>query len=84
MRSIIEHFRIKQLAEETLLNIQHPLLLSVGDRDDLVTLTEITKLYHSQDQKKTFLAIHPNSPHPISKLNLLSFTQAVRIFWKNL
>lgn len=84
MRSIIEHFRVEQLIEENLLTIQSPLLLSVGDRDDLVPLPEITKLYNSQDQKKTFLAIHPNSPHPISKLDLLSFTNTVRIFWKNL
>ena len=82
MRSIIEHFRVEQLTEEDLVKIQTPLLLSVGDRDDLVSLSEITKLYHSQDQKKTFLAIHPNSPHPISKLDLNSFTHSVRIFWK--
>jgi len=82
MRSIIEHFRIEHLKEEYLLYIQTPLLLSVGDRDDLVLLPEITKLYQSQDQKKTYLAIHPNSPHPLSKLDMGSFTHAVREFWK--
>ncbi len=82
MRSIIEHFQVEQLSEEDLRKIQAPLLLSVGDRDDLVTLPEIIKLYRSQDQKKTYLAIHPNSPHPISKLDMGSFTHAVREFWK--
>ena len=83
-RCIVEHFREVQLTEEDLYKIQVPLLLSVGDRDELVTLTEITKLFSSRDPKKTFLAIHPNSPHPISKLDLISFTNSVRIFWKDL
>ena len=83
-RSIIEDFREEQLSEEDLRNIQTPMLLSVGDRDDLITLPEITKLYQSQDHKKTYLAIHPNSPHPLSKLDMGSFTHAVREFWKRM
>ncbi len=82
MRSTIENFRREQLTEDDLKQIQAPLLLSVGDRDTLVTLPEITKLYESQDKKKTYLAIHPNSPHPISKLDIVSFTHSVREFWK--
>jgi pimeloyl-ACP methyl ester carboxylesterase len=82
MRSTIENFSLEQLSEDDLMKIQVPLLLSVGDRDTLVTLPEITKLYQSQDKTKTFLAIHPNSPHPISKLELPSFTHSVREFWK--
>jgi pimeloyl-ACP methyl ester carboxylesterase len=81
-RSIVGSFRKEQLTEEDLITIQAPLLLSVGDRDDLVTLPEITSLYKSQNKLKTFLAIHPNSPHPISRLDLVSFTHAVREFWK--
>jgi pimeloyl-ACP methyl ester carboxylesterase len=84
MRSIIEDFRHEQLTEEDLKSIQSPLLLSAGDRDDLVSLHEITQLYLSQDPKKTYLAIHPNSPHPISKLDLNSFTHALREFWNSL
>lgn len=83
-RSIIESFRKEQLSESDLIMIQAPLLLSVGDRDSLVGLGEIIKLYESQDKKKTFLAIHPNSPHPISKLDLGSFTHSIREFWKAL
>ncbi|MDP4220096.1 MAG: alpha/beta hydrolase [Bacteroidota bacterium] len=82
MRSIIGHFRVEQLSADDLRSIRAPLLLSAGDRDNLVTLPEITKLYQSQDRQKTFLAIHPNSPHPISKLDLTSFTHSVREFWK--
>jgi esterase/lipase len=84
MRSIVENFRKEQLLEDDLLTIQAPVLLNVGDRDTLVTLPEITKLYESQDKKKTFLTIHANSPHPISKLDLSSFTHSVREFWKTL
>ena len=82
MRSTIENFRTEQLSEDDLRNIPAPILLSVGDRDTLVSLPEIEKLYTSQEKKKTFLAIHPNSPHPISKLDLGSFTHSVREFWK--
>jgi pimeloyl-ACP methyl ester carboxylesterase len=84
MRSIIEDFRDVQLTEEDLQKIQAPLLLSVGDRDDLVSLEEITKLYQSLDPKKTYLAIHPNSPHQIAKLDLNSFTHSIREFWKTI
>lgn len=83
-RSIVESFRKEQLTEEDLIRIQAPVLLSVGDRDDLITLREITKLYESQEKTKTFLAIHPNSPHPISKLDMISFTHAIREFWQTL
>jgi len=81
MRSVIQHFEEEQLREADILKILSPLLLSVGDRDELVSLQEITKLYQSQASKKTFLAIHPNSPHSISKLDIGSFTFAVRRFW---
>lgn len=81
-RSIITGFSEKQLGERDIAKLQCPLLLSVGDRDDLVSLDEISKLYLSQDKKKVSLAIHPNTPHPISKLDIGSFTHAVREFWK--
>ncbi len=82
MRSVIRHFGTEKISEEDVRGIHAPLLLSVGDSDHLVPLSEITKLYEYQDKAKTFLAIHSNSPHPISKLDLESFTHSVREFWK--
>ncbi|HEY6171113.1 MAG TPA: alpha/beta hydrolase, partial [Candidatus Kapabacteria bacterium] len=81
-KSIITNFAISQLREEDLSKLNCPLLLSVGDRDELVSLEEISKLYLALDKKKVSLAVHANSPHPISKLDKESFTHAVREFWK--
>lgn len=83
MRSIIEDFRNDNLEVEDLRKLSCPLLLSVGDRDELIPLEEISKLFLSLDHSRAFLAVHPNSPHPISKLDYGSFTHAVREFWKN-
>ena len=80
-RSIIEHFRTNQLTPERLRDLQCPLLLSVGDRDELVPLEEVSRLYYALPKQKTFLTIHQHSPHPLSKLDLVSFTSAARIFW---
>ncbi|MEP7236139.1 MAG: alpha/beta hydrolase, partial [Ignavibacteriota bacterium] len=82
MRGIIENFGKDKLSEDDLKKIAAPILLSVGDSDGLVSLREITSLYESQEKSRTYLAIHPNSPHPISKLDMGSFTHAVREFWK--
>ncbi len=83
-KSIIIHFTESQLHEADLAKLNCPLLLSVGDRDELVSLEEISKLYLSLDKNKVSLAVHANSPHPISKLDKGSFTHAVREFWKNI
>ncbi len=80
-RTIIQHFATEHLTSERLLDLQCPLLLSVGDRDELVSAEEVNKLYSSLPKEKTFVAVHPNSPHAISKLDLTSFTSSGRIFW---
>src|SRR5262249_35037731 len=69
MRNIIEDFRKEKLEVEDIKKLSCPLLLSVGDRDELVPLEEISKLFLSLDHSRAFLAVHPNSPHPISKLD---------------
>ena len=68
-----------QLGIEDLLRIQCPLLLSVGDSDTMVPPQEVAELYQHLPKEKTYLAIHPNSPHALSKLDFGSFTNAARI-----
>ncbi len=81
-RTIIENFSVSQLTSADMMNVKCPLLISTGDRDDLVPPEEAAKLYESLDKKKTYLAIQPNSPHQLNKLDMASFTHSVREFWK--
>ncbi len=80
--SIITSFSEKQLSEEQIAAMAAPLLLSVGDSDTMVPPEEVASLYLKLPKNKTYLAIHPNSPHPISKLDLGSFTTAINEFWR--
>jgi pimeloyl-ACP methyl ester carboxylesterase len=82
MQSIMENFRIKKLEVEDIRESGIPVLLSVGDRDALVPLDEIEELYRSIGRAQASLAVHPNSPHPIGKLDLNSFEVAVKRFWQ--
>ena len=82
--SIIESFRARQLSVGDIARLQCPLLLSVGDRDEMVPPEEVSKLYLELPKTTTYLAIHPTSPHQFAKLDLNSFTTAIREFWKSL
>jgi pimeloyl-ACP methyl ester carboxylesterase len=76
--TVIEGFGKYQLRPVDLEHLECPLLLSVGDSDGMVPPEEVTMLYQVLSRSKTYLAIHPNSPHAISKLDLGSFTNAAR------
>ncbi len=80
-RTIIEHFRSQRLTPERVQTLQCPLLLSVGDRDEIVPLEEVNALYSFLPKSQTSLVVHQHSPHAFSKLDFLSFTSAARIFW---
>ncbi|MBS1903913.1 MAG: alpha/beta fold hydrolase [Bacteroidetes bacterium] len=77
--SVIRSFAQKQLTEEDVKKLECPLLVSVGDNDTMVTPEEVTRLYGALAREKAYLAIHPNSPHQISKLDLGSFTFSNRL-----
>ncbi len=59
-------------------------LLSVGDRDELVSLPEILRLYQELGLEHASLAIHPNTRHPFHFLSPDSFERAIRQFWSKL
>ena len=81
---LIENFRKNQLSIEDLKQLETPLLLSVGDRDELVPLHEILDLYQALGYNKTALSIHPNTRHQISALSPESIGKAARHFWKEM
>ena len=84
MQSIMENFRSKKLTVEDIQASGTPVLLSVGDLDELVPLEEIDQLYKAIGKEQAGLTVHPNSPHPIGKLDIESFGTAVRYFWQKL
>ena len=82
--SIIESFETQQLSIDDMKRLNCPLLLSVGDRDEMVTPEEVGDLYVQLSKEKAYLTVHPNSPHHFGKIDLVSFTGAVREFWKTI
>lgn len=80
-RSLINNFSTSQLAAQDIAALQIPLLLSVGDRDELVSLQEIVRLYGELDRSLTALTIHPNTRHPLHFLPKDTFKVAVEQFW---
>ena len=79
---LITNFKVSQLTSHDLEQLHVPLLLSVGDNDELVPLIEIQKLYADLGYDCASLAVHPNTPHPLSKLSPESFERAARQFWR--
>jgi pimeloyl-ACP methyl ester carboxylesterase len=59
-------------------------LLSVGDRDELVPLPEILRLYQELGLEHASLAIHPNTRHQFHFLSPDMFERAIRQFWSKL
>lgn len=83
-RSVIETFRTYGLDVEALKTVKTPVLLSIGDRDELVPLPEVLRLYQELGYEQASLAIHPNTRHMLHFIPLDSFEWAVRHFWKKL
>ncbi len=79
---LIEGFREKQLSIEDVSHLQCPLLLSVGDSDELVSLEEIHTLFIGLGYDSTSLAVHPETHHLIHLLQAETFALAVKQFWK--
>jgi pimeloyl-ACP methyl ester carboxylesterase len=58
--------------------IQHPVLLMLGDRDKMVTLDETVEVYNKLP--KAQLAILPNTTHPIEMVNLVRLAYEISSF----
>jgi pimeloyl-ACP methyl ester carboxylesterase len=59
--------------------IQHPVLLMLGDRDKMVTLDETVEVYKNLPQAQ--LAVLPNTAHPIEMLNADRLANEIRAFF---
>lgn len=83
-RKLIENFTSYGLDVSSIKGSAVPALLSVGDRDELVPLPEILRLYQELGYERSSLAIHPNTRHPFHLLAPGSFERAIRQFWSKL
>jgi pimeloyl-ACP methyl ester carboxylesterase len=80
-RSLISDFLRWQLTPEMMREVPAPLLISVGDRDDLVPVAEAVRLFGELDPKRSGLAVLPNTPHPFHHVSLDCFEHNMRRFW---
>jgi len=81
-QDIVKGFRVNQLTIEKVKELRPPILLSVGDHDELVSLPEILKLYQGLGQDRSALSVLANTRHPINTVSAEPFAAAARQFWK--
>jgi len=66
------------LSKEHFELISNPVRLSIGDRDQMVTLEETIQVY--RQIKNASFQIFPETPHPIEKMNLNQLVMALNQF----
>jgi pimeloyl-ACP methyl ester carboxylesterase len=59
-------------------NIEHPVLLMLGDRDKMVTLEETVEVYKNLPQAQ--LAVLPKTSHPIEMVDLDRLAYEIKSF----
>lgn len=66
------------LAVQHLSALPHQVLVSIGDRDKMVTLDETVKAYKAFPNSQ--LAVLPDTPHPFERMNLQRLAQLINPF----
>lgn len=66
------------LTDDDVANLDIPVLLAMGDRDNMVIIEE--SVYSYRLMKKGQLMIIPETPHPIHNANVNVLTRAIRLF----
>lgn len=67
-----------ELSDDDLLQITHPVLLSVGDRDTMVSLEETIQVYRRLPNAQ--FAVLPNTTHPVEQIDLHRLEELLRRF----
>lgn len=81
-QALIADFGRWQLNEDLVRAANVPLMICAGDRDTLVPVAEVMKLFGALDPKRNAVAIVPGAPHPLQQLPVACFAQLVRRFWE--
>ncbi len=69
----------KTLKDEDFSHIENDVLVSVGDRDNMVTIEETIDVYRKL--KKGRLLILPSTQHPIEKINAERLANEIKLFF---
>lgn len=76
---MMEQLGVKNtLALEDYSTIEHPITISIGDKDTMVTLEETIAVY--RQLKNARLIVLPDTQHPIEKINLNRLTNEILEF----
>ena len=75
---LIDMGKKNPLIEDDLTGLEIPVLIAMGDRDNLVIIEE--SVYSFRLLKKGQLLILPNTPHPIHNINVDSITRELMRF----
>ncbi|MFN8711938.1 MAG: alpha/beta fold hydrolase [Bacteroidota bacterium] len=67
-----------ELTDEDLQQINHPVLLSVGDRDTMVSIEETMQVYRRLPNAQ--FAVIPNTTHPVEQTDLHRLEELLRRF----
>lgn len=67
-----------ELTKDDFAAITHPVLLSVGDRDMMVSIEETMQVYRSLPNAQ--FMVFPNTVHPIEQVNLQQLLPAIELF----
>ncbi|MBS1552331.1 MAG: alpha/beta hydrolase [Bacteroidetes bacterium] len=78
-RMMIELGKNKTLKDEDFSQIENTVLVSVGDRDKMVSIEETVDVYRKL--RNGSLYILPDTPHPIEKINVERLVNEVKIFF---
>lgn len=69
------------LKEEDFSKIENEVLVSVGDRDNMVSIEETVDVYRKL--KNASLLVLPDTPHPIEKINIERLVNEMKLFFNN-
>lgn len=77
-QALIADFARWRLDETMIRQANVPLLVCAGDRDTMVPVSELTRLFQALDATITAVALIPGAAHPLQQLPVECFEQCVR------
>ena len=71
--------KINVLNAEDYGKVHHEIMISIGDRDKMVTLSETVQVYRSLPNGK--LLVLPDTPHPFEQVNINRLVYEINNFF---